>query len=508
MIETAYTKQKTAKYDPDDAATVKKLKDGLKKGIEADTKQVTKLEAENEKLDYRLAAAATYDAEYGSLSEEDRTAFMVNLNQQISALSEKEDRTEDEEAQLKRLKEKNNVYVQLSAEDADKDKYLEDLNKSKTDTVAKIEELKEGITLAEEALADDEKFRGYVDGLNDEIEAANVALNERLTDFYNTKQEMAKKYVDAYDLVHTDGVDTTSAAYKDAMALLGNTGSKNGPTRIEGKDAEIELNGATFVSNSNTFQINGLTITANDLTDENEEITITTETDSQAIYDMIKNFFKEYNTLINEMDKLYNADSARGYEPLTDEEKEALSDKEVEKWEAKIKDSLLRRDSTLDSVSSAVKMAFQSSFEINGKKYSLASFGIKTLSYFSSSDNEKSAFHIDGDKDDIYTAGNQDKLMAAIGSDPDTVATFFNKLAQNVYDTLYKKMKSSTLSSTNTVYNDKVMKREYDEYTDIIKKWEDKIDAYEAKYRKQFTAMEKALAMLNSQQSQLSGLFG
>ena len=98
--------------------------------------------------------------------------------------------------------------------------------------------------------------------------------------------------------------------------------------------------------------------------------------------------------------------------------------------------------------------------------------------------------------------------MAAIGSDPDTVATFFNKLAQNVYDTLYKKMKSSTLSSTNTVYNDKVMKREYDEYTDIIKKWEDKIDAYEAKYRKQFTAMEKALAMLNSQQSQLSGLFG
>ncbi len=223
---------------------------------------------------------------------------------------------------------------------------------------------------------------------------------------------------------------------------------------------------------------------------------------------MIKNFFTEYNTLINEMDKLYNADSARGYEPLTDEEKEALSDKEVEKWEEKIKDSLLRRDSTLDSVSSAIKMSFQSSFEINGKKYSLASFGIKTLSYFSSSDNEKSAFHIDGDKDDIYTSGNQDKLMAAIGSDPDTVATFFNKLAQNVYDTIYKKMKTSSISSTNTVYNDKVMKREYDEYTDIIKKWEDKIEAYEAKYRKQFTAMEKALATLNSQKSYLSGLFG
>lgn len=508
VINTAFTKQKTAFYDINDAATVKKLKDGLKKGIEADTKQVAKLEAENERLDYKLAAAATYDAEYGSLTAEDQEAFMANLDEQISELSGKKERMEDEEALLIRLKEKHNVYTELSAEGTDKTEYLENLNKSKADTVAKIDELNDGITLAEEALADDDKFAAYVDGLNDDIQASNDALKTRLTDYYNAKQDMAKKYVDAYDLVYTDGVDKTTEAYKNASALIGNTDSKTGPTRIVGKDAEIELNGATFVSNSNTFQINGLTITANEITNEDEEITITTETDSQAIYDMIKDFFKEYNTLINEMDKLYNADSARGYEPLTDEEKEALTDKEVEKWEEKIKDSLLRRDSTLDSVSSAMKMAFQASFEINGKKYSLSSFGIKTLSYFSSADNEKSAFHIDGDKDDIYTSGNADKLMAAIGSDPDTVATFFNKLAQNVYDTLYKKMKSSSISSTNTVYNDKSMKREYDEYTDIIKKWEDKIEAYEAKYRKQFTAMEKALAMLNSQQSQLSGLFG
>ena len=508
VINTAFTKQKTAFYDINDAATVKKLKDGLKKGIEADTKQVAKLEAENERLDYKLAAVATYDAEYDSLTAEDQEAFMANLDEQISELSGKKERTEDEEALLIRLKEKHNVYTELSAEGTDKTEYLENLNKSKADTVAKIDELNDGITLAEEALADDDKFAAYVDGLNDDIQASNDALKTRLTDYYNAKQDMAKKYVDAYDLVHMDGVDKNTEAYKNASALIGNTDSKTGPTRIVGKDAEIELNGATFVSNSNTFQINGLTITANEVTDKDEEITITTETDSQAVYDMIKDFFKEYNTLINEMDKLYNADSARGYEPLTDEEKEALTDKEVEKWEEKIKDSLLRRDSTLDSVSSAMKMAFQASFEINGKKYSLSSFGIKTLSYFSSADNEKSAFHIDGDKDDIYTSGNADKLMAAIGSDPDTVATFFNKLAQNVYDTLYKKMKSSTISSTNTVYNDKSMKREYDEYTDIIKKWEDKIEAYEAKYRKQFTAMEKALATLNSQQSQLSGLFG
>ena len=97
-------------------------------------------------------------------------------------------------------------------------------------------------------------------------------------------------------------------------------------------DAEIELNGATYTSTSNSFNINGLTLTVNSTTAPGEEVTITTQDDTDGIYDMIKNFFKEYNTMINQMDKLYNADSAKGYEPLTDEEKEAMSDSAIEEW--------------------------------------------------------------------------------------------------------------------------------------------------------------------------------
>lgn len=63
----------------------------------------------------------------------------------------------------------------------------------------------------------------------------------------------------------------------------------------------------------------------------------------------------EYNELIKTLDTAYNAESAKGYEPLTDDEKESMSDDEVEKWETKIKDSLLRRDGTLDSVISSMK---------------------------------------------------------------------------------------------------------------------------------------------------------
>ena len=145
---------------------------------------------------------------------------------------------------------------------------------------------------------------------------------------------------------------------------------------------------------------------------ENETITLTTDTDVDAVYDTIKGFLKEYNALIKEMDTLYNAKTAKGYEPLTSEEKEAMSDEEVEKWEKKIKDSLLRRDGNLSSVMSGMKTAMQSSIEINGKNYTLSSFGINTASYFSSGDNEKNMYHIDGDSEDAVSSGNDDKLKS------------------------------------------------------------------------------------------------
>ena len=170
--------------------------------------------------------------------------------------------------------------------------------------------------------------------------------------------------------------------------------------------------------------------------------------------------------------------------------------------------ALLRRDQTLDGISSALRNAMSKGIEIDGKNYTLASFGISTLGYFAASDNEKGAYHINGDPDDKATSGNADKLRKAIASDPETVTTFFNKLAQEMYTTLSNKMKASSIRSAYTVYNDKQMKAEYEEYDDKIKKWEDKITAYEERYRKQFAAMEKAMSNMNAQQSQLSSLLG
>ena len=52
------------------------------------------------------------------------------------------------------------------------------------------------------------------------------------------------------------------------------------------------------------------------------------------------------------------------------------------------------------------------------------------------------------------------------------------------------------------------MSKEYESYKEKIAEQEEKITAAEDKYYKQFSAMETALAKIQSKESALSGLFG
>lgn len=298
----------------------------------------------------------------------------------------------------------------------------------------------------------------------------------------------------------------------EAAAILANPASTTagGATKINGSDAQIRLNGVLYESSSNTFSINGLTIDALGVTGDGEanEITITTTIDTQGIYDKIKDFLTEYNSVINEMTKLFNADSAKDYEPLTDEEKDAMSETEIEKWEAKIKSALLRRDSSLDGIMSAMINSMSQSIEVNGEKLSLSTFGIQTLGFLNAKENEQCAYHIDGDADDANSSGKPDKLMAAIQDDPDQVADFMKQLTTNLYQAIDKKMKSTSLSSAYKVYNDKELDKQMEEYEDLIKKWEDKVAEQEDFYYNKFSQMEVQLSKLQSQTNSLAGMLG
>lgn len=385
---------------------------------------------------------------------------------------------------------------------------------------------------AEDSLAVDEYSRkNIIDSIQQAYKTGKASDVTKVTNKYaevitknQTTMTTAQKTMDDNSLLaDLAAMDSTSSDYTTALAAFvkkvqdskeimdqSSQYTNSGAMKIDGCDSEIKLNGITYTSSLNTYSINGLSITAMQATGDGDTnaITVTTATDTQAIYDKIKSFLTQYNSLINEMTSLYNADTAKGYEPLTDDEKSAMSDSEVEKWEEKIKSSLLRRDDSLESVMNLMTNAMSQPVTIDGKKYYLSSFGIKTLGFLNAPENQQNAYHIDGDEDDTATSGNEDKLMAMINSDPDTVVSFMQQLTTNLYDAIGTKMKSSSVSSIYKVYNDKEMASEYSDYTTTIKKWEQKLQDQEDAYYKKFSAMETALSKLQSQTSSLSNLFG
>ena len=297
----------------------------------------------------------------------------------------------------------------------------------------------------------------------------------------------------------------------EAMSVLGlrKEVGENGSNYIEASKAKIVLNGETYESDSNTFEINGLTITANEVADN---ITLTTKQDTSGIYDNIKKLLKEYNDLMKELSTQYNADPAKKYKMLTDEQKEALSDTEAEEWENKIKDGLLAKDETVGNVRTALREIMSSSLNItiNGEtqSLSLASFGIATGSYFSTEENERDVLHIDGDPDDSATSGNTDLLKAAIANDPEKVQEFFAELSKTLYSKLSDLMKGTEYSSSFTIYEDKLMASQYSAYNTKISDAQKALEAAQDKYYKQFSKMESAMSKINSSSGSLSSFFG
>ena len=360
----------------------------------------------------------------------------------------------------------------------------------------------DGLTEEEKAAIQEELTKLTED--YDKAVADNADLDAKIT--ANQDAMAANPYRDIAEL---DG-EAQAQAIKNAAANI-----TDGAVKIEGKDAEIKLNGVTYTSTSNSFSINGLTIEVTGVTNEkgdgkdaDKAVSITTTTDTQGIYDKIKDFLTEYNNVINEITKLYNAESASDYQPLTDEEKDAMSDEQIEKWENKIKSALLRRDSSLSSIMNAMVNSMAQTVDVDGEKLSLSNFGIQTLGFLNAAKDENYAYHINGDEDDENTSGKEDKLMKAIQENPDQICAFMKKLTSNLYTAIDNKMKSTELSSAYKVYNDKELDSQLTKYKQLITNWEKKVSAQEEAYYKKFSQMEVALSKLQNQTNALSGLFG
>lgn len=345
---------------------------------------------------------------------------------------------------------------------------------------------------------------------------ANVAANAAAkAEARAAELETTKEAVETNLLAAATAGTAATASSLSALGLGeidGSTvsdGGSNGMAVVAASNAVFVLDGATMEETSNSFTVNGITLnlsatTFNKDTGDYDSVQITVGKDSDSTYKLIKEALTEYNTLIEEMNTLYSADSARDYDPLTDEQKEAMSETEIEDWENKIKSSLLRRDNTLGTLLSSMRTALSSTYtDEDGKTYSLSTYGIVTGNY-----TENGKLHIYGDEDDSTYATYTDRLKAALEEDPDKVMEVLTNVFGKLYTTMTEKCAKTEISSALTFYNDKQYSSLLSDYEDDLDIMEDRIADLEDKYYKQFTAMETALSKLQSQQNSLASLLG
>ncbi|MGY4716167.1 flagellar hook-associated protein 2 [Bacillus amyloliquefaciens] len=339
-----------------------------------------------------------------------------------------------------------------------------------------------------------------------------TALKEKIsngTDYVDTIAFTSNKTGEGFTLAAGD--DATKSFLKDQLGFAVDDATNELTANAEGKNAKFTFNGLEMTKTSNNFTINGIKYTLNSVTDSNKTVTINSTTDTDGIFDNIKDFVDKYNTLIKSANEKVTESKYRDYKPLTDEQREAMTDKQIEQWEAKAKSGLLRSDSTLHNGLAEMRLDLYSTVTIDGKKYQLADFGIETSDSYT--DQGKLVI-----KDEA-------KLKQKITENPALVAKLFNAdspdtaktknpeeqgIARRLKDTLNKMQtqiskQAGTESSVSTSF---AIGKSLNEIETNISNMKTKLDDIETRYYKKFSALDTALEKLNSQSSYLTSMLG
>lgn len=330
-------------------------------------------------------------------------------------------------------------------------------------------------------------------------------------------------------------VVTDSGTSNFAAVLLGDY--------TEGQDAKMTIDGQALTRSSNSVALDGITYTLNAVTTTTDAdgtvtdtpATVTVTQDTDGVYDLIESFVEDYNTLIETINTAVDENADSDYPPLTDDEKEEMTDEEIEAWETKAKVGLLESDSTLESLLSDLRSALVDS--VSGQTSMLSTIGITSGTY-----DEKGTLYID-----------EDTLTSAIASDPESIMALFTQQAASTaadgtslagtsvvrslsakdlstrykeegigyrfYDIMAKNIstirdsagnKGTLLEKAGTEDDasdtDNTLTTLLEQYEEEIEEEEDRLDDFEEALYTKYTTLETYISTMNSQLSSLSSL--
>lgn len=246
-------------------------------------------------------------------------------------------------------------------------------------------------------------------------------------------------------------------------------------------------------------------------------VTMQATSDTKAAKEQITEFVEKYNEMIDEFNKQLKESKYRDYAPLTAEQRKDMSENEQKLWDEKAKSGLLRSDSIIRDGMAKMRETFMGSVAGLGDKFmdSLAEIGITTSK-------------------DMKNSGklviNEGKLDAALEKDPDQVFKMFSQTgdvtvkeqivngktvkvtedSRGIAWRLRDEMKKMTTQiekqagRDGAVNNTFSLGRAINESDTRMTKLQAKLRDVEARYWKQFAAMEQAINKANKQSSLFS----
>ena len=310
------------------------------------------------------------------------------------------------------------------------------------------------------------------------------------------------------------------------------------PTDYKGQNALLDIGAAVGIEQqTNQFSVNGVNYSLKSIGNTN----VSVSTDVDGILNKVKAFVDKYNDLVEKLHKQLAEERYRKFSPLTNEQKEAMSEDDIKNWEEKAKSGLIRNDATVSKALQTMRSGiYEKVVDTNGNPIGvndeLFDIGITTGDY-----RNKGKLEI-----------NEDRLRAAIMNDADGVLELFfkessitkadseltaaertqkraesgilNRLFDDVVSgmkdvinksgtgsnaDLYRSVKSNImLDFITNMGSTSLLEKDIRNIDGQIGREEDRLTKRENHYWTKFTAMEKAIQKMNSQSSWIAQQMG
>src|SRR5690625_794941 len=370
--------------------------------------------------------------------------------------------------------------------------YTFDENGKKVDHTISIDEDDTIGSVLAKITNDDSPVRAFAD-VGDDRDATRIILETTRTGQYNTSEN---NYGGA-----EIGFDEESF-FTDVLHLTAGKAAEdsNGPGEIGGRNAKFTYNyGLDLESRDNSYTINNLNLEFHDTTDGHATLSVTNDVDHA--FEQISNFVEKYNDIIDKLNGTQQEEKYRDYPPLTQKQRDEMSEDEIEKWEERAKSGVLRGERVIVDAMTNMRRGWYEPVNNDGAFKSMTEIGLNT-----------SIDYMDGGKIII----DEDKLKAALRERPEDVQKLFANnedgdrgliyRLDNAVDETIGRINDHAGRATSTLDNYALGKRMKD-LDQRIDSFQERLMKVEERYWNQFTQMEKAIQRMNEQSSYLFSQF-